>query len=206
MFVTSYSRKTRWAFYPSGRHVPRYLPYIITWHTGLHLRNNAFVLKTPFVWLYGHRGVSINAFMNTSCVSIQKCCPSKIEITIIKIRRLWDCLIFIVEIPISMAQCKNAVSPLLTHWRYCSLALNHRYPKILSLFWNAQLLPQLAHDGTTEKGNCNGNRSYPLPNMAAGELSGTDKGYIGQKQRRKSRDFWHVNGWYRAILNWLPYV
>ena len=28
---------------------------------------------------------------------------------------------------ISMAQCKTAVSPLLTHWGYCSLALSHRY-------------------------------------------------------------------------------
>ena len=27
---------------------------------------------------------------------------------------------------ISMAQCKTAVSPLLTQWRYCSLALTHR--------------------------------------------------------------------------------
>ena len=26
-----------------------------------------------------------------------------------------------------MAKCKTAVSPLLTHWRYCSLALSHRY-------------------------------------------------------------------------------
>ena len=26
-----------------------------------------------------------------------------------------------------MAKCKTAVSPLLMHWRYCSLALNHRY-------------------------------------------------------------------------------
>ena len=26
----------------------------------------------------------------------------------------------------SMAQCKTAVSPLLTHWRYCSLALSHQ--------------------------------------------------------------------------------
>ena len=26
-----------------------------------------------------------------------------------------------------MAQCKTAVSPLLTHWRYCSLELSHRY-------------------------------------------------------------------------------
>ena len=28
---------------------------------------------------------------------------------------------------ISMALCKTAISPLLTHWRYCSLALSHRY-------------------------------------------------------------------------------
>ena len=26
-----------------------------------------------------------------------------------------------------MVQCKTAVSPLLTHWRYCSLALSHRH-------------------------------------------------------------------------------
>ena len=28
---------------------------------------------------------------------------------------------------ISMVLCKTAISPLLTHWRYCSLALSHRY-------------------------------------------------------------------------------
>ena len=28
---------------------------------------------------------------------------------------------------ISMAWCKTAVSPLLTHWRYCSIELNQRY-------------------------------------------------------------------------------
>ena len=28
---------------------------------------------------------------------------------------------------ISISQCKPAVTPLLTHWSYCSLALNHRY-------------------------------------------------------------------------------
>ena len=28
---------------------------------------------------------------------------------------------------ISMALCKTAVTPLLTHWSYCSLALSHRY-------------------------------------------------------------------------------
>ena len=28
---------------------------------------------------------------------------------------------------ISMAQCKTAVTPLLTHWSYCRLALNHQY-------------------------------------------------------------------------------
>ena len=26
-----------------------------------------------------------------------------------------------------MAKCNNAVTPLLTHWSYCSLALSHRY-------------------------------------------------------------------------------
>ena len=31
----------------------------------------------------------------------------------------------------SMAWCKSAVSPLLTHWRYCSLTLNHRCENIL---------------------------------------------------------------------------
>ena len=28
---------------------------------------------------------------------------------------------------ISMAYCKTATTPLLTHWSYCSLALSHRY-------------------------------------------------------------------------------
>ena len=28
---------------------------------------------------------------------------------------------------ILMAKCKTAVTPLLTHWSYCSLALSHRY-------------------------------------------------------------------------------
>ena len=28
---------------------------------------------------------------------------------------------------ISMAKCKTAVSPLLKHWRHCSLALSHQY-------------------------------------------------------------------------------
>ena len=32
---------------------------------------------------------------------------------------------------ISMAQCKTAVTPLLMHWRYRSLALNHRYDDLL---------------------------------------------------------------------------
>ena len=30
-----------------------------------------------------------------------------------------------------MAQCKTAVSPLLTHWRYCSLVLSHRHILLL---------------------------------------------------------------------------
>ena len=28
---------------------------------------------------------------------------------------------------VSMAWCKTAASPLLSHWRYCNLALSHRY-------------------------------------------------------------------------------
>ena len=31
---------------------------------------------------------------------------------------------------ISMTQCKTAVTPLLTHWSYCSLALSHRYSHV----------------------------------------------------------------------------
>ena len=34
-----------------------------------------------------------------------------------------------------MAKCKNTVSPLLTQRRYCSLALNHRYNPLFSLFY-----------------------------------------------------------------------
>ena len=30
----------------------------------------------------------------------------------------------------NMAQCKTAVSPLLTHWRYCSIVLSHRHCQI----------------------------------------------------------------------------
>ena len=32
---------------------------------------------------------------------------------------------------ISMAWCKTAVTPLLTHWSYCSLALNYRYVEVV---------------------------------------------------------------------------
>ena len=46
---------------------------------------------------------------------------------------------------ISMAKCKTALTPLLTHWSYCSLALSHRYAwfnlheekMLLSHCWNA---------------------------------------------------------------------
>ena len=40
---------------------------------------------------------------------------------------LYSDLVWFGNIIISMASCKTAVSPLLTHWRYCSLALSHRY-------------------------------------------------------------------------------
>ena len=32
--------------------------------------------------------------------------------------------------PMSMIKCKTAVSPLLMHWRYCSLALSHRHQSV----------------------------------------------------------------------------
>ena len=35
---------------------------------------------------------------------------------------------------ISMAKCKTAVTPLLTHWSYCSLALSHRFVDL----WNVK--------------------------------------------------------------------
>ena len=35
--------------------------------------------------------------------------------------------IYILLIDLSITQCNTAVSPLLTQWRYCSLALSHRY-------------------------------------------------------------------------------
>ena len=39
-----------------------------------------------------------------------------------------DLLVFVIWVGyISMAQCKTAVTPLLTHWSSCSLALSHRY-------------------------------------------------------------------------------
>ena len=34
---------------------------------------------------------------------------------------------------ISMAKCKTAVTPLLMHWSYCSLALSHRYHQYSSV-------------------------------------------------------------------------
>ena len=42
---------------------------------------------------------------------------------------IWAHDIFSIEIIrfITMVQCKNADTPLLTHWRYCSLAASHRY-------------------------------------------------------------------------------
>ena len=38
-----------------------------------------------------------------------------------------DALVFYFSMLISVVNFKTAVSPLLTHWRYCSLSLNHRY-------------------------------------------------------------------------------
>ena len=42
---------------------------------------------------------------------------------------MWCLFVSQVLNTMSMALCKTAVSPLLTHWRYCSLVLSHRcYP------------------------------------------------------------------------------
>ena len=43
-------------------------------------------------------------------------------------------LYFVSYICISMAKCKTAVTPLLTHWSYCSLVLSHRYHEITNGF------------------------------------------------------------------------
>ena len=40
---------------------------------------------------------------------------------------LYWCIVNVYFTYISMAQCKTVVTPLLTHWSYCSLALSHRY-------------------------------------------------------------------------------
>ena len=42
----------------------------------------------------------------------------------------------------SMAQCKTAVTPLLMHWSYCSLGLDHRYGFILpyDVSWNCNVI------------------------------------------------------------------
>ena len=34
-----------------------------------------------------------------------------------------------------MAQCKTALTPLQTHWSYCSLAPNHRYTRFTLCLW-----------------------------------------------------------------------
>ena len=44
-----------------------------------------------------------------------------------------------------MAQCKTAVSPLLTHWRYCSFALSHRYVPLQPITF----FPRRRHDMET---------------------------------------------------------
>ena len=64
--------------------------------------------------------------------------------------------IILMMLVLLMGQCKTAVSPLLTHWRYCSFALSHRYVYVadvleippsweLVLMWTmtrGQLLPR----------------------------------------------------------------
>ena len=46
----------------------------------------------------------------------------------------------------SMARCKTALSPLLRHWRYCSLALSHRHiGRVVIAEINADLLTTEEH-------------------------------------------------------------
>ena len=49
----------------------------------------------------------------------------------------------------SMGYCKIAVTPLLTHWSYCSLALNHRYD-LATLFTTGIPLPGKRKGHNTE--------------------------------------------------------
>ena len=44
-----------------------------------------------------------------------------------------------------MAQPKTAVTPLLTHWSYCSLALSHRYMHMIKPKWLEQHQPLWNH-------------------------------------------------------------
>ena len=57
---------------------------------------------------------------------------------------------FVRKLTISMAQCKKALSPLLTHWRYCSLELNHRY----DFDWRELLCPDCPVDVLPRLDNC----------------------------------------------------
>ena len=41
--------------------------------------------------------------------------------------RMWQTHLYVWKRRISMVLCKTAVTPLLTHWSYCSLALSYRY-------------------------------------------------------------------------------
>ena len=40
---------------------------------------------------------------------------------------IWKCITYVCTNIISMAWCGTALSPMLTHWRCCSLALGHRF-------------------------------------------------------------------------------
>ena len=51
------------------------------------------------------------------------------DYTFQQIRLVQDC--------ISVAQCKTAVTPLLTHWSHCSLALSYSYIQRNNLIFDA---------------------------------------------------------------------
>ena len=42
--------------------------------------------------------------------------------------------VFYLFLYIRMAYCKTTVTPFVTHWGYCSLALSHRYSAVISAF------------------------------------------------------------------------
>ena len=68
-----------------------------------------------------------DSLIHNALSQIQKEEDNVMLITGIYYRNLWVMFILL------MAQCKTAVTPLLTHWSYCSLTLSHRYLALVYL-------------------------------------------------------------------------